>query len=59
MRDELVRKLSEKTATIGVVGLGYVGIPLSISFSRAGYKVVGFDVDPSKTESISRGKTYI
>ena len=59
MSNELIRKLSDKTAIIGVVGLGYVGIPLSISFSKAGYKVVGFDIDLSKTDAISRGKTYI
>jgi UDP-N-acetyl-D-glucosamine dehydrogenase len=45
MNNMLIKKLSDKTAIIGVVGLGYVGIPLSISFSKAGYKVVGFDID--------------
>ena len=59
MSNELIKRLSDKTAIIGVIGLGYVGIPLSISFSRAGYKVIGFDIDASKTESISKGKTYI
>jgi UDP-N-acetyl-D-glucosamine dehydrogenase len=41
------------------VGLGYVGIPLALRYAEAGYKVVGFDIDPEKVEKISSGKTYI
>lgn len=59
MKNMLIEKLSDTTAIIGVVGLGYVGIPLSISFSKSGYRVVGFDIDASKTDSIATGKTYI
>ena len=59
MKRELIEKLDKKTALIGIVGLGYVGIPLSISYANSGYKVVGFDIDQSKIDSLSEGKTYI
>ncbi len=59
MKQTLINKLENKTATIGVVGLGYVGIPLSMTFTDAGYKVLGFDIDQTKIEAISAGKTYI
>lgn len=59
MKQELIEKLDKKSALIGIVGLGYVGIPLSISFSSKGYKVVGFDIDQSKIDQLSSGKTYI
>ena len=54
MSNELIKKLSDKTAIISVVGLGYVGIPLSISFSKAGYKVVGFDIDESRRDALKK-----
>ncbi len=44
---------------IGVVGLGYVGLPLSLAFCEAGCAVVGFDIDPAKPKTIARGETYI
>jgi len=59
MEQELIQKINDKTAVIGVVGLGYVGIPLSLRFAEVGYKVLGFDIDPEKAEKISAGKTYI
>ena len=59
MKQELIEKLDKKTALIGVVGLGYVGIPLSIIYANKGYKVVGFDIDQSKIDNLSEGKTYI
>ncbi|MFC1589028.1 nucleotide sugar dehydrogenase [Pseudomonadota bacterium] len=59
MKQKLVEKLNNKTALIGIVGLGYVGIPLSISYANNGYKVVGFDIDQSKIDQLSEGKTYI
>lgn len=59
MKDKLLEKLSSKSATIGIVGLGYVGIPLSLSFAGSGYKVLGFDIDDTKVDSINSGKTYI
>jgi len=58
-KDILLRKLNDKTAVIGIVGLGYVGLPLSLRYSEVGYKVIGFDIDPKKVEILSRGQTYI
>ena len=59
MKEEILSKLDNKSAVIGVIGLGYVGLPLSIKFVDQGYRVIGFDIDPSKSESISRGESYI
>jgi UDP-N-acetyl-D-glucosamine dehydrogenase len=52
-------KLIGKTAHVGVIGLGYVGLPLAVEMCRAGYRVTGIDVDPSKVERIGRGETEI
>ena len=59
MRQLLYDKLTNKNAVIGIVGLGYVGLPIMLSFAEAGFKVVGFDVDPKKVELINKGETYI
>ena len=59
MLQTLVQKLKDKTATIGIVGLGYVGLPLGIRFTEVGYNVIGLDIDPGKAASIAQGKTYI
>lgn len=56
---ELIEKLSSRTATIGVVGLGYVGLPLVLRYCEVGYSVIGFDVDQSKVQSLLGGKSYI
>jgi UDP-N-acetyl-D-glucosamine dehydrogenase len=59
MVDALVGKIRSKTAVVGVVGLGYVGLPLVREFVRAGLKVQGFDIDPRKIASLKAGKSYI
>jgi UDP-N-acetyl-D-glucosamine dehydrogenase len=51
--------LADRSACVGVMGLGYVGLPLCLSFARAGFKVVGFDVDESRVAAIGRGESYI
>lgn len=56
---ELLDRLSKRTAVIGLIGLGYVGLPLARAFIDAGYKVLGFDVDPSKVDRINQGDSYI
>ena len=56
---ELLQKIESKTATVGIVGLGYVGLPLSHACLKAGYKVVGFDIDQRKIDCIKSGKPYI
>ena len=52
-------KIKSKKARIGIVGLGYVGLPLAVEFAHKGFSTVGIDVDKSKVESINRGKNYI
>ncbi|HEY4203123.1 MAG TPA: nucleotide sugar dehydrogenase [Devosiaceae bacterium] len=59
MKSELIKKLNDKSAVIGVVGLGYVGLPLVLRFSEVGYKVVGFDIDSQKIDMLRQGKSYI
>ena len=53
------KKLIDKTATLGVVGLGYVGLPLAVEKAKAGFKTIGFDVQESKVEMVNAGKNYI
>jgi UDP-N-acetyl-D-glucosamine dehydrogenase len=55
----LIERINRKEAHIGIIGLGYVGLPLVIEFCKAGFKVTGFDVDPEKTTMLSRGQSYI
>ena len=56
---ELIEKITSKKAHIGVIGLGYVGLPLVIEFCKAGFQVTGFDIDPEKVKLLSQGKSYI
>ncbi len=55
----LQSRVESKQATVGVIGLGYVGLPLLHAFHRAGFPVIGFDVDPAKIASLSRGENYL
>src|SRR3990172_38395 len=57
--NELFKKIQDKTALVGVIGQGYVGLPLALVFCEAGFTVTGFDLDPKKVEAISRGESYI
>lgn len=52
-------RIKAKDITFGVIGLGYVGLPLAVEFARAGFKVVGIDVDENKVDKINRGVNYI
>jgi UDP-N-acetyl-D-glucosamine dehydrogenase len=56
---ELLRKIEAKTATIGIVGLGYVGLPLAHACLKAGFKVVGFDIDHRKIDALRNSSPYI
>ena len=56
---QLKNKIEGKAARIGVIGLGYVGLPLAVEFCRAGFDVTGFDVDAAKAEEIGAGRSYI
>ena len=53
MKRELTRRIESKVAVIGIVGMGYVGLPLALRFSEAGFWVVGFCEDPAKAYSIA------
>ena len=52
-------RLNDKTVRVGVIGLGYVGLPLVHAFWQAGLRTIGFDIDPGKIEKLARGETYI
>ena len=58
-KERLLKSLSAGEATIAVIGLGYVGLPLAVVFAEAGYNVVGVDADPRKVDSINNGISYI
>ncbi|MGZ5440462.1 MAG: nucleotide sugar dehydrogenase [Thermoanaerobaculia bacterium] len=57
--DTLLEKIESRDATVGVIGLGYVGLPLVLLFRDSGFRVIGFDVDPKKTAALTRGDSYI
>lgn len=59
LKEQLLLKLENKTARLGVVGLGYVGLPLAVEKAKAGYEVIGFDVQDKKVEMVNRGENYI
>lgn len=59
LTNNLKEKLLNKTAKLGVIGLGYVGLPLAVEKAKAGYKTIGFDVQESKVEMVNEGKNYI
>jgi UDP-N-acetyl-D-glucosamine dehydrogenase len=59
VKDELKKLITEKNAQIGVIGLGYVGLPLIIEFALKGYPTVGFEVDAKKVESLNEGDSHI
>lgn len=56
---QLAKKLADKSAIIGVIGLGYVGLPLIRAFTSAGFRCMGFDVDQTKVDKLKAGKSYI
>lgn len=58
-KDKLIYKINNKTAIIGIIGLGYVGLPLAVEFAKSGYKVLGFDIQEKKVNMINNGENYI
>lgn len=56
---ELIDKISKRSAKIGIIGLGYVGLPLVIRFCEEGFNVLGFDIDPDKVNRLNHGESYI
>ena len=57
--EKLLERIAAHEVSVGVIGLGYVGLPLGLAFAEAGFRVLGFDVDQKKVESLSRGESYI
>ena len=57
--EQLTARLRERTALIGIIGLGYVGLPLTLRYAEAGFRVLGIDIDGSKVERLNRGESYI
>ena len=56
---DLRRKIDAREARIGVIGLGYVGLPLAVELANAGFRVTGFDIDVTKVRSLGQGRSYI
>lgn len=59
MKDTLLKKIEKKEVVVGVVGLGYVGLPLAVEKAKAGYKTIGFDVQEAKVKLVNEGHNYI
>ena len=59
MKNELLKKIETKSIVTGVVGLGYVGLPLAVEKAKAGFKTIGFDVQKAKVDMVNEGKNYI
>jgi UDP-N-acetyl-D-glucosamine dehydrogenase len=59
MLEQLIQKFDHRSATVGIVGMGYVGLPLMLRYSYAGFRVIGFDIEPGKIEKLNGGESYI
>jgi UDP-N-acetyl-D-glucosamine dehydrogenase len=59
IKDEIINLIKEKRARVGVIGLGYVGLPLAVEFAHRGFQATGFEVDTRKVEAVNSGRSYI
>ncbi|MDQ6717163.1 MAG: nucleotide sugar dehydrogenase [Gemmatimonadota bacterium] len=59
MKEQLLKKIDDRTACVAVVGLGYVGLPLALEFAEAGFRVIGYDVSERVTKGLMSGKSHI
>ena len=59
MKNSLLKKIQDKKAVVGVLGLGYVGLPLILCFAEKGFRSIGFDIDKKKNDALMQGKSYI
>src|SRR5205085_3094331 len=59
VKDEIIKLITERRARVGVIGLGYVGLPLLVEFARNGFDSTGFEVDETKAAEINNGRSYI
>ena len=58
-KEELLRRIESREARVGIVGLGYVGLPLAVEFAEAGFTVVGVDVTEEKVTMLNNGESYV
>ena len=58
-KEKILKKIATNSEVIGIVGLGYVGLPLAVNFAEAGVKVIGFDKSKEKVDKINKGENYI
>ena len=56
---EWVGRVERRETRVGIVGMGYVGLPLALLFAEERFRVIGFDIDPEKVERLERGESYI
>jgi UDP-N-acetyl-D-glucosamine dehydrogenase len=59
LEDRVIDRMKGRRATIGLIGLGYAGLPLAFYFAEAGFRTIGFDIDPQKVERLCKGESYI
>ena len=59
MKIDLLSKIEERSARIGIIGLGYVGLPLALRFCQENFKVIGFDSDSKKVKMLNQGISYL
>src|SRR5512139_2198589 len=59
LQELLIEKLTQRTAHVSILGLGYVGLPLAVVFAQAGFRVTGIDPDQRKVDTICRGESHI
>jgi UDP-N-acetyl-D-glucosamine dehydrogenase len=57
--DQVLARVQSRTAKVGIIGLGYVGLPLALLFNESGFPVTGFDIDPEKVKALNNGRSYI
>ena len=59
MKEKLLSRIRERKITAGIVGLGYVGLPLAVEKAKAGFRTIGFDVQSQKVSQVNQGHNYI
>jgi len=59
IKDQLLAKIENRSACVGIVGLGYVGLPLAVEFAKAGFRVIGYDVSKRVTDNLNKGESHI